>query len=398
MSTEETEPIVAAPGRDDRVLPRRVLILSGEMGEGHNAAAAALAGAIADVWPGCEVERIDTLELWGRPFARAASWGYGVQMKVLPVTYEVFYDWLCRSDRFAALTKAAIGRFFGQRLERFLAGRDDDLIICTYPFGSAALDWLRTHRGATVPTVTYIPAFHVHPVWTYPGIDQHYVMYDTAPEHARTRGFESTMRVGAPPVTDGFGSLRKDEARKSLDLDQDAFVVLVTGGAWGLGGISEAVRSLVATESNLQLLAVCGKNAELVAELEALGAPAERLRVLGYVSNMHELMAAADAVVTNGAGVTVLEALRTPRPVIAFRPLAGHGRASTEEMVRRHLAVEADDVPGLVRVIRQLATDEALMARMERAGREWVEGRDLRESVREMEVLFDRRPYPTERQ
>jgi hypothetical protein len=32
-------------------------------------------------------------------------------------------------------------------------------------------------------------------------------------------------------------------------------------------------------------------------------------------------------VVTNGAGVTVLEALRAQRPVVAFAPLAGHGTA-----------------------------------------------------------------------
>jgi diacylglycerol O-acyltransferase len=388
MSTEKTQPMVSPSPQGEGSLPSRVLILSGEMGEGHNAAAAALTAAIAEVWPGCQVDRFDTLELWGRPFARAASWGYGFQMRAIPATYEVFYDWLCHSDRFAAVTKAAIGRFFGRRLEHFLAARDDDLVISTYPFGAAALDWLRAHRGHLVPTVTYIPAFHVHPVWTYPGIDQHYVMYESAPEHARTAGFEASMHIGAPPVRDGFGTVDKATARGVLGVGEAAFVVLVTGGAWGLGGISEAVRALVTDDSGVQVVAVCGRNSELVEELEGIGAPTERLRVYGYVNNMHEIMAASDAVITNGAGVTVLEALRTPRPVIAFRPLAGHGKASTEEMVRRNLAVEAADLAELVDVVRRLASDEALMARMEHAGRAWVAGRDLRASVREMEVLL----------
>jgi len=103
---------------------------------------------------------------------------------------------------------------------------------------------------------------------------------------------------------------------------------------------------------------------------------------------MHEIMAAADVVVTNGAGVTVLEALRTPRPVIAFKPLAGHGKASTDEMMRRDLALEANDVRELVSVVRELATDQVLMARMEHAGREWCKGRELRDSVRAMNALF----------
>jgi len=391
-----TTKLIASPTeRSEPAAPARVLILSGDMGEGHNAAAAAITAAIHEVWPGCQVERFDTLALRGRPFARAASWGYETQMRFLPVTYEVLYDWLCRSDRLASLVKAAIGRFFGRRLQRFLAARDDDLVISTYPFGSAALDWLRTHQDHAVPTVTYVPAFHVHPVWTYPGIDRHYVMYDTAAEHARTAGVESTMRVGAPPVRDGFGTLCKHEARKLLKLDDTAFSVLVTGGAWGLGGILDAVQALITSGTDMQVIAVCGRSAELIEQLRALGAPAERLRVLGYVRNMHELMAAVDVVVTNGAGVTVLEALCTLRPVIAFRPLAGHGKASTAEMVRRNLAVVAQDVPGLLSVVRQLASDEVLMARMEHAGRLWVEGRDLRTSVKEMEELFRAGPAPS---
>ncbi len=370
-------------------VPSRVLILSGEMGEGHNAAAAAITEAIAAVWPGCCVERFDTLELWGRSFAKAASWGYEVQMRLLPLTYEVFYDWLCRSDRFAAVAKRAIGRFFGRRLQEFLAARKDDLVISTYPFGSAALDWLAEHHGFSIPTVTYVPAFHVHPVWTYPGIGQHYVMYDTAPEHARTDGFAETMYVGAPPVKNGFGTVGKEDARKRLSLDENAFIVLVTGGAWGLGGVADAVKALVDSDVQMQVLAVCGKSEKLAERLHSFGVPEQRLKIFGYIDNMHEVMAAADVVVTNGAGVTVLEALRTPRPVIAFRPLAGHGKASTAEMVRRELALLAPDVEDLVPVVRRLAGDPQLMARMERAGREWVEGRDLKDSVRMMELLFE---------
>ncbi|MHB1999608.1 MAG: MGDG synthase family glycosyltransferase [Solirubrobacteraceae bacterium] len=368
--------------------PSKVLILSGEMGEGHNAAAAAITAAIADVWPGCEVERFDTLELWGKPFARAASWGYEVQMRLLPLSYEIFYDAICRSDRFATLSKWAIGRFFGKRLQHFLGQRDDDLVISTYPFGSAALHWLRENRSYHVPTATYIPAFHIHPVWAYEGIGQHFVMYDSAPVDARTKGFERTMRVGAPPVRDGFGTIGKQEARQKLRWDAERFIVLVTGGAWGLGGIAEAVRALIDSDTDMQVVAVCGKSERLAEELRAFHAPEERLRVYGYVDNMHEIMAGSDVVITNGAGVTVLEALRTPRPVIAFRPLAGHGKASTAEMVRRELAVLAPDVPDLVDVVARLASDAELMARLEQAGRTWVQGRELRDSIREMELLF----------
>lgn len=373
---------------DDNV-PQSVLVISAEMGEGHNAAAKALTEAIEESWPGCAVERLDTMELHGVRFARAARWAYGFQLKALPWSYEIFYDRLSRSDRFAGAAKSLVGAFFGRQLAKAIAGKSPDLVISTYPFGSAALDWLREKRGFSTLTVTYIPAFHVHPLWVYPGIDLHFVMYDSAPEHARMRGFEQTMRVGAPPVRRGFGDVGRAAARESLGLPADEFVVLMTGGAWGLGDIAPGVEALVKMEPAVHVAAVCGKNASLEAELRAVAAEqGGRLSVYGYVSTMPELMAASNVVVTNGAGVTVLEALRTPRPVVAFAPLVGHGTASTTEMVRRDLAVEARSVPGLVEQIRRLRTDPELLHRMELAGESWVEGRDLRRSLGEIQAFY----------
>ena len=197
------------------------------------------------------------------------------------------------------------------------------------------------------------------------------------------------MHIGAPPVRDGFGSVSKKDARERLGLDQDRFILLTTGGAWGLGGIDEAVQALTSSDiERLQVVAVCGRSTKLLHHLQSMGVPEDRLIPYGYVNNMHEIMAAADVVVTNGAGVTVLEALRTPRPCICFKPLAGHGKAATDEMLTRDLALVANDVAQLVSVTRELATDQVLMARMEHAGREWCKGRELRDSVREMNELF----------
>jgi diacylglycerol O-acyltransferase / wax synthase len=370
-------------------LPRRVVIVSAGMGEGHNAAASALSEVIEDCWPGCTVDRLDTIELRGACFARAVRWAYGFQLSTVPWTYALIYEWLSRSDALAAAMKKVIGPFFGRHLSKVLEAKQPDLVVSTYPFGSAALDWLRAKRGMGTLTVTYIPAFHVHPLWVYPTIDMHFVMYDSASAHARMPGLERSMRLGAPPVRSGFGDFDRTKARRALQLPTGEFVVLMTGGAWGLGDIEAGVGALVKMEPPVHVVAVCGKNASLEARLCPLArAYPGRLEVYGYVSTMAQLMAAADVVVTNGARVTVLEALRTPRPVVAFAPLAGHGTASTAEMVRRTLAVEARDVPKLVEQVRRLRTDPGLVQKMERAGQRWVDGRYLRRSVSEIEAVY----------
>jgi UDP-N-acetylglucosamine:LPS N-acetylglucosamine transferase len=345
----------------DATAPRRVLILSAEMGEGHNAAARALTEVMEEEWPGCQIERLDTFKVAGERLAQGARWAYGYQLTKLPWTYQVFYDALSRHDGLARGLKAVLGGFFGRRLSSAVLSRDVDLIISTYPFGSAALEWMITERNLTTPTATYIPAFHVHPLWAYERIDRHFVMYDTAPGHARTAGFGASMRLGAPPVRKGFGDVNRADARAGLGLPADGFVVLITGGAWGLGHLGDGVRALLGIDAPITVLAVCGKNARLAAELRGLGSA--RLTVLDYVDNMPELMAAANVVVTNGAGVTVLE------------------------MIRRNLALRADDVEALADAISRLATDETLLHRMERAAETWRGDRELRQSVEELRLV-----------
>jgi diacylglycerol O-acyltransferase len=396
--------------------PRRVLIISAEMGEGHNAAAAALTEAISECWPDCEVEQVDTMELRGYRFARLARWSYGFQLNMWPWSYEAFYTVLSRSEWVADKSRAVVRTFFGPRIARAVESREPDVVISTYPFGSAALDWLRRKGRMRALTATYIPAFHVHPLWVYQGVDLHFAMYDTAGEDALLPAAKASFRLGAPPVRRGFGEVSKQEARRALGLGANEFVVLVTGGAWGLGAMVAAVESLVRLsgrqsgrsqaaggaretlsgapigERPLHALTVCGKNSQLEARARAIAAAHPGvLSVFGYVTNMHEMMAAADVVVTNGAGVTVLEALRSSRPVVAFAPLAGHGIASTREMVRRNLAVEAGDVGQLVAQVERLRTDPEWLRTMEQAGEEWVRGRDLRASIKEIEAAYQAR-------
>jgi|SRR5579875_1692158 len=388
----------------DGSFPRSVLIISAEMGEGHNAAAAALTEAISECWPGCVVEQVDTMELRGRRFARLARWSYSFQLNVWPWSYEAFYSVMSRSQRVAEGSRAVVRAFFGPRIAKTVERSAPDIVISTYPFGSAALDWMRRRGRTRALTVTYIPAFHVHPLWAYKGVDLHFAMYDTAAKDALLPGGERSFRVGAPPVRRGFGEVGRADARRALGLGPHEFVVLVTGGAWGLGAVASGVEALVSladgpaganreagsgAERPMHVLAVCGKNAQLEARARALAATRPgALTVFGYVTNMPEMMAASDVVVTNGAGVTVLEALRTPRPVVAFAPLAGHGIASTREMVSRHLAVEASDVAQLAAEVERLRTDPQWLRTMEKAGEDWVRGRDLEASVREIQSAY----------
>src|SRR5438309_264642 len=73
--------------------PRRILILSAEVGEGHAAAARALTEQLEAQPEPVEVTTLDGLRRMGRAVHAVCENGYRVQLRVAPWSYTVIY-WL----------------------------------------------------------------------------------------------------------------------------------------------------------------------------------------------------------------------------------------------------------------------------------------------------------------
>src|SRR6202165_5450252 len=101
--------------------PRRVLILSADVGEGHAAAARALARQIEDSPQQAEVTVIDGLAAMGRLLRPVVEDGYRVQLRFLPWTYTVVYWLLKRVAPIRALTRRALCLFGSRPLARHIA-------------------------------------------------------------------------------------------------------------------------------------------------------------------------------------------------------------------------------------------------------------------------------------
>jgi UDP-N-acetylglucosamine:LPS N-acetylglucosamine transferase len=355
----------------------RVLLLTADMGEGHNAAARAIAERIDQVWPCAEVRTLDVIALMapGMPWLMRST--YRLALDHAPAFYQFFYDTLWHHRWFAWLSKRLIAAWCGWRLWPRLRRFQPDVVACTHPFGAAAMDRLRRVRRLAVPTATFVTDFAPHPFWVFSQIDLHFVMHDMSAPEARRLSAHGLVWVAAPPIAPAFQPRDHQAARSSLGLRTGAFVVLVTGGAWGVGTLAAAVASLLELGERIQVVAVCGRNQTLRRRLEALGEPPSRLLPLGFVATMPELMAAADAIVTNAGGVTSLEAFASARPVLLFDPIAGHGRANAAMMQRAGLALVCDGVHELKSTIAELIVDEGLAARIRAAELTHLEGRDL---------------------
>jgi diacylglycerol O-acyltransferase len=311
---------------------RRVLVVSADIGGGHHATGRALEERLRRYSPGSQVRWVDTLDAMGFWVGPAFRRTYVANVQFTPWLYEFFYSSLWRHRWFATAAKRFVGAWAGRRLAPVVEGFDPDLILSTYPLGSAGLAWLRQRRGLGVPMGAWISDFAPHPFWVYPELDLNLVVHPWAVPVALAAAPGAPVRWCEPPVVEGFQRAGRDAARRRYGLPPDCYTVLVSCGSLGFGAVVEATRVLADLGGPVRVLVACGRNAALARELAALGCSPDRVRALDWVDDMPTLLRAADLVVTNAGGATALEAMVAGTPILMYRPIAAHGAANAALM------------------------------------------------------------------
>jgi UDP-N-acetylglucosamine:LPS N-acetylglucosamine transferase len=324
--------------------PRRVLILSADVGEGHAAAARALAQQIRDAPEPAEVTVIDGLAAMGRLLRPVVEDGYRVQLRFVPWTYSLVYWLLEHVAPVRALTRRLLCTFGSRPLARTIAEHDPDVVVSTYPAVTVVLARLRRTRVISCPTVATITDLTGLFFWAQPGIDMHLVMYgESMPSVERIAGHGSVQLV-RPLISAEFLEPRSPlGARRSLGLPEDGRMVVVSGGGWGVGDIAGAVREFTRVPEVTSIICLAGRNEQLARKLSIAFASEPRVHVYGFTDKMPELLAAADVLVHSTGGVTCLEAKAAGTPVVSYGLPVGHARLNTRAMASLQLLRLAND-------------------------------------------------------
>lgn len=341
---------------------RRVLIVSGSVGAGHDGAANELAERLRS--RGVDVQVRDFMATLRPSISHLLRDGYTSTVGYVPFAFEQLFR---RLERPGLLWRAerAICASGTEQVARWVTAFAPDVVVSTYPLATQSLGDLRASGELTAPLVTYLTDPAVHNSWLHPAVDAYLTVTAAAAKQGGVEYGIDAVAAG-PLVPARFSQPMELDAlvalRESLDLPAGRPVALLVAGSLGLGDLVPAVRDVAA--AGFAPLVLCARNEKLRRRVDAV----EGARGLGWRTDVHELLQVADVMVQNAGGLSFTEALVAGLPTVTYRAIPGHGRANARVMADAGLAPWAEDPAALAVALRdQLARGRTVTPQLDPA-------------------------------
>lgn len=404
---------------------QRVLILTSSLGSGHVRGGQAIAAALAEKYPGIQVESIDFWSLVDGTVADAAKQSYLDLVQGHSDSYQSIFDLdgvgiqsiiarqavldpavaegfcrlaertLDRTPSDPASLQSAIDRGLYRLLRRSFPGRGPDThaavfarrfavfvgqwrmarrlraaiqrfkphsIVVTQPLPAALLALIKRREPINIPVFGVLTNWGVIGFYAQSAIDYYCVPHQSIPGIKQLE----PLSVTGCPLMPGFRNPPSQiESRLKLGLDPGKPVVVVQGGGLGIH-IVELARTLLKGTERVQVLVQAGSNGRALETLRAMACEFRgRLWVSEWTDEMYYFLRAADVVVGKPGGLTLAECLACGRPLLATGSTGGQETLNVAFLKQQGVGWEVTE-DKVVDAVTLLLQDRNKLASIER--------------------------------
>jgi processive 1,2-diacylglycerol beta-glucosyltransferase len=340
-----------------------ILVLSASVGAGHMRAAQAVELALKELRPDAHVLNVDVLTLTNAAFRQVYGKSYLDLVNKAPHVLGFFYDLMDkptsphhRSDRLRLLVeKLNLRKFRG-----LLASRRWDVVVNTHFLPAELIADLRRDGEADVPQVTVTTDFETHRLWVNQPCDHYTTATAEGAAYLKHWGVpDGTVTVTGIPIHPVFAKPKPRAAcLKRQGLVGDRPVVLQLAGGFGVGPIEQLLGGVLAVDVPLEVVVVAGKNEKAKEKLAAVKVPPRhRVKVIGFTTEIDELMAVADVVLSKPGGLTTSEVLARGAAMAIVNPIPGQESRNSDYLLENGAAVKVNNVATMPQKLSDLLGD-----------------------------------------
>ncbi len=309
----------------------RILILTAAYGEGHNAAAHALATAYNEDAPGTATV-VDVFALSCPRLNQFVRRAYLAAINGTPRLWKYVYAWM---DRPGFMTSGMVMLGAQSRMLETVIARERPVAICsTFPAYAALLQKLAREGRLAVPHFNIVTdSISINSVWWRPGCDGWFVPNEDTAEVMRKAGVDpSRLHVSGFPVTPYF---RKNEGivtRPALAEGAAPRVLYVVNSGTQN---AEATARLLLAEEDWEVTCTVGRDESLRKTLMAVAAQRRRKAdILGWTDRIPHLLMTHHVLVSKAGGATTQEAIAARCPMIVNQVVPGQEEGNCELLLR----------------------------------------------------------------
>jgi processive 1,2-diacylglycerol beta-glucosyltransferase len=351
-------------------MAQRILVLSASVGAGHLRAAEAVTLAMRELAPEASVENLDVLDFTNATFRTLYGRFYLDLVNRAPHVWGYFYDLLDRApspeqkaDRFRIMVEKLNLR----KLLKMLRKQNWDLVVSTHYLPAGLIASLRQKGEVHLPQFTVSTDFETHRLWVNQPCEHYFTATEEGAVNLQHWGVPSgDITVAGIPIHPAFRRRKqRDECLRNQGLAGDRPVVLQLAGGFGVGPVEGIFQNLLGIEQPLELVAVAGRNEELLSRLQQIPVPdRHRAKVLGYTTGMDELMTAADVLISKPGGLTTSEALACGAAMVVVNPIPGQESRNSDFLLENGAAVKINNLSTLTYKLHRLLSEPAHLARL----------------------------------
>ena len=341
----------------------RVLVLSASAGAGHLRAADAIEQALRIRGLASEVQHLDVLKYTNQVFRHLYSKAYIDLVNRAPEVLGWLYDHLDVPGRNEQL-RLALDRLNTGPFVKYLNKYRPDVAICTHFLPSEIISWLKGEGGVNFWNAVVVTDLDVHAMWLCRNCEHYFVALEETKVHLTAMGVpESRVTVSGIPIDPVFAAAKDSRAmRLKHELDEDLFTILVSAGGFGVGPVEHIIQALLGLSQPAQVIVVCGRNEELRGRLASTvrrlaRTSAVSFKLLGYTTEMDELMTAADLFVGKPGGLTTSETLAKGLPMVVINPIPGQEERNSDHLLEEGIAIRCNNLPALAYKIDRLIAE-----------------------------------------
>lgn len=337
-------------------MPARILILTAGYGEGHNAAARALAAA-CDTNYGPGTARVVDLFALSRPrFNQISRRAYIATINGAPRLWSSLYAWIDRSN----LVPRCFWLLGRERrlLARILAEEKPAVICSTYPVYAFLIARLQ-NEGHSLPQHFNVvtDSISINSLWWRAGAAGWFVPNPDSAEVMRAAGVDpEDLHVTGFPVPAFFSDYASRLAPPDLTNASSAPRILYIINS-GTNHAAEIARLLLA-ETSWEITIAVGRDAALQTELTRLAAGrALPAYILGWTDQIPHLLMTHHVVISKAGGATTQEAIAARCPMIVNQIVPGQEEGNYELLRRTGAGALATTPAAVIQSLRQAFAD-----------------------------------------